>query len=92
MRKIHLTAPFRRDLKKIKRSKELNPDELDAAVALLAGDSPLPEHYCDHPLVGEWRRIKARDCHIAPDILLIYAKPPGELRLLRLGSHSELFK
>jgi len=32
-----------------------------------------------------------RDCHIKPDLVLIYQKPDGEtLRLVRLGSHSEL--
>jgi mRNA interferase YafQ len=34
-----------------------------------------------------------RDCHLWPDLLLIYGKPsPDVLRLVRLGSHSELFE
>ncbi|MDR2030740.1 MAG: type II toxin-antitoxin system YafQ family toxin, partial [Azoarcus sp.] len=33
-----------------------------------------------------------RECHVLPDLLLIYRKPaPDTLRLARLGSHSELF-
>jgi len=33
-----------------------------------------------------------RECHLRPDLLLIYRKPnPETLQLVRLGSHSELF-
>ena len=32
-----------------------------------------------------------RDCHVKPDLVLIYEKPDDDtLRLVRLGSHSEL--
>ncbi|HHX4257431.1 TPA: type II toxin-antitoxin system mRNA interferase toxin, RelE/StbE family [Legionella anisa] len=32
-----------------------------------------------------------RDCHIKPDLILIYRKPDiNTLQLVRLGSHSEL--
>lgn len=43
----------------------------------------------DHVLSGNWAAV--RECHIKPDLLLIYEKPEGLLRLIRLGSHSELF-
>ena len=43
----------------------------------------------DHALTGNWRDY--RDCHIKPDLVLIYQKPESDiLRLVRLGSHSEL--
>jgi mRNA interferase YafQ len=43
----------------------------------------------DHPLAGEWDDF--RDCHVRPDLVLIYRKPDAEtLELVRLGSHSEL--
>jgi mRNA interferase YafQ len=59
------------------------------AVNLLAADVPLPQRYVDHPLAGEW--ADHRDCHIRPDLVLIYRKPdPDSLELVRLGSHSEL--
>ena len=59
-------------------------------LALLAADQPLPEKNRDHALSGEWKGY--RDCHLKPDLLLVYAKPDAEtLRLVRLGSHSELF-
>jgi mRNA interferase YafQ len=59
------------------------------AVKMLAADMPLPRRYFDHALAGEWRDF--RDCHIRPDLVLIYRKPDGQsLELVRLGSHSEL--
>jgi len=56
---------------------------------MLASDAPLPPRFFDHALAGEWS--DHRDCHIRPDLVLIYRKPDGEtLDLVRLGSHSEL--
>jgi mRNA interferase YafQ len=55
----------------------------------LAADAPLAERDRDHPLSGDWAGF--RDCHIKPDLVLIYAKPDADtLRLVRLGSHSAL--
>jgi mRNA interferase YafQ len=52
-------------------------------------DQALAERFRDHPLSGEWAGF--RDCHVKPDLVLIYEKPDDEtLRLVRLGSHSEL--
>lgn len=60
-----------------------------AAISLLVTDSPLPEKFRDHPLTGEW--TDHRDCHIKPDLVLIYRIPNADsLELVRLGSHSEL--
>ncbi len=58
-------------------------------VNLLAVDTPLPRRNFDHRLSGEWN--DHRDCHIRPDLILLYRKPDDEsLELVRLGSHSEL--
>jgi mRNA interferase YafQ len=63
--------------------------DLLAVVSLLAADASLPDRFRDHPLTGEW--IDHRDCHIKPDLILIYRVPNAEaLELVRLGSHSEL--
>lgn len=62
---------------------------LREAVSVLADDQPLPDRYHDHMLVGPW--VGHRDCHIRPDLVLIYRKPDDDtLELVRLGSHSEL--
>ncbi|MBB3105380.1 type II toxin-antitoxin system YafQ family toxin [Azomonas macrocytogenes] len=58
-------------------------------VELLANDKSLEPRHRDHPLTGDWK--DHRDCHIKPDLVLIYRKPDaGRLQLVRLGSHSEL--
>jgi mRNA interferase YafQ len=62
---------------------------LSEAFKLLAADSSLPERHHDHPLTGDWK--DHRDCHIKPDLVVIYRTPDAEvLQLVRLGSHSEL--
>ena len=60
-----------------------------ALIALLATDTPLPAKYVDDPLRGAWKDF--RDCHVKPDVVLIYRKVGADvLQLTRLGSHSEL--
>ncbi len=64
-------------------------NELVAVLQLLAADESLAEKHRDHPLTGDW--ANHRDCHIRPDLVLIYQKPnESTLRLVRPGSHSEL--
>lgn len=63
---------------------------LPEILKLLLVDEPLPENNRDHALSGDWTGY--RECHVKPDLLLIYRKPDANtLRLARLGSHSELF-
>ena len=58
-------------------------------VTALASDQPLADKYRDHALTGDWK--DHRDCHIKPDLVLIYRKPDEDvLQLVRLGSHSEM--
>ncbi len=91
MREIRFTGRFKRDYKREKsgRQRKTVDTNLMEAVNLLAADESLPRHYFDHPLSGDW--ADHRDCHIKPDLILIYRKPDEEnLDLVRLGSHSEL--
>ena len=62
---------------------------LEEVVKCLVNDIPLDQRYRDHALSGNWR--DHRDCHLAPDLVLIY-RLTGEdgLQLVRLGSHSNL--
>ena len=91
MRSVRHTGQFRRDYRREKsgrHGRRLDPALLEI-VGILAEDLPLPRRYFDHPLSGEWS--DHRDCHIRPDLILIYRKPDDEsLELVRLGSHSEL--
>jgi mRNA interferase YafQ len=91
MRTTDPTGRFRRDLKREMRGKyaQVIIDELDDLILLLAADAPIPTRHRDHALTGEWK--DHRDCHVKPDLVLIYRKPDDEtLQLVRLGSHSEL--
>ncbi len=91
MRKIERTGQFKRDFKReakgVNRAVLIRP--FGVIVAALANDEPLSEKHRDHALTGEWK--DHRDCHIRPDLVLIYRKPdPSTLQFVRLGSHSEL--
>jgi len=92
MRTIEWSSPFRRDYKRQAKGRHRGALDTDllAVLALLADDQPLGPQLRDHALIGDW--VGYRECHIRPDLLLIYRKPDAStLRLARLGSHSELF-
>ena len=91
MRTVKYTKRFQRDYKR--EQSGIHGKRLDAllmeVVNLLAADAPLQPRNRDHALSGEWS--DCRDCHLRPDLVLIYRKPDGDsLELVRLGSHSEL--
>jgi mRNA interferase YafQ len=89
MRTIRFTTRFQRDYKRVLRGLPSLQEELRPVIDQLAADSLLPPRNRDHPLKGEW--LGFRDCHIRPDLVLIYRKfDPQMLELNRLGSHSEL--
>ena len=81
---------FKKDFKKIKK-RGYDISRLEKIVELLANDVPLPEQFKDHNLSGNYNGF--RECHIAPDWLLIYQVNNNELVLVlsRTGSHSDLF-
>ncbi len=91
MRRIEFTSAFKRDYKRESKGKHRSTLEgkLADTIQALAKDETLADHYRDHSLIGEWS--DHRDCHIKPDLVLIYRKPDAErMQLVRLGSHSEL--
>jgi mRNA interferase YafQ len=92
MRAIDRSSAFRRDYKREARGQHRATldDDLVPVLAALANDRPLEPRHRDHDLSGEWSGY--RECHVKPDLLLIYRKTDQDLlRLARLGSHSELF-
>ncbi len=91
MREIERTSRFKRDYKREAKGRHRSSldESMVAVLRSLVADMPLPERYRDHALTGNWSGY--RDCHIKPDLVLIYEKPDADtLRLIRLGSHSEL--
>jgi mRNA interferase YafQ len=91
VRTIKQTGQFKRDLKREAKGKHRGTleDALMPVLADLAADEPLEPRHCDHELTGDWKDY--RDCHVKPNLVLIYRKQGAEILLLvRLGSHSEL--
>ena len=91
MRGIERTGQFKRDFKRESKGRHRSSFSADLSelLKLLANDEKLPERYQDHPLSGDWS--DHRDCHLKPDLVLIYRRPDDEtLQLVRVGSHSEL--
>lgn len=87
--KIHLTKSFKKDAKSLSsEDRKLTMELIDK----LANDEILESRHKDHALSGNLQGF--RECHIKPDLLLIYEKHNDILQLdaLRVGSHSKLFK
>ncbi len=59
-------------------------------IALLLEDKTLPAESRDHMLKGEWQGY--REFHLGGDMLLIYLLNEESLILVRIGTHSQLFK
>jgi mRNA interferase YafQ len=92
MRKIERPGSFKRDYKAEAKGqhKAILDGALVPVIQLLVDDQVLAPRYRDHDLTGDWAGF--RECHIRPDLLLIYRKLGDDILILaRLGSHSELF-
>jgi mRNA interferase YafQ len=90
-RTIEYTSRFKRDFRREQKGahREILEGDFIVIIEMLANDEPLAEKHRDHALTGQWK--DHRDCHIRPDLILIYRKPDDDtLQLVRLGSHSEL--
>lgn len=89
-RDIVWTSKFKKDYKTIMK-RNLDMSLLDTAIRILASGAPLPPHYNDHSLSGNFKGF--RECHISPDWLLIYCIEDNDLVLVlsRTGTHSDLF-
>ncbi len=84
------TSQFKKDYKlAMKRHRDIGL--LDDIVRRLAAGESLPESNRDHALTGGW--LGHRECHVAPDWLLIYRMEEDllVLTLSRTGTHSDLF-
>lgn len=89
MKALDRTTKFRRDLKREMKTDSGIQELLKPVISDLLGGKALPEKMKDHPLSGDWK--DHRDCHVKPDLVLIYKTDDEAVTLVRLGSHSELF-
>ena len=85
-----LTRKFKKSLKLAKK-RGLDLNLLEKVITSLQNNIPLEEKYRDHELRGKYKGF--RECHIAPDWLLIYMKEEDVLvlTLIETGTHSDLF-
>ena len=80
---------FKKDFKKARRLPLPDLKKIFEVISNLEQEVTLDVKYKDHDLSGNWSNF--RECHIKPDLLLIYKTSNNELQLARTGSHSELF-
>lgn len=89
MNLLVLTSQFKKDLKRYKKKPEVI-DKLDDILNRLSNNEPLPAANRPHRLTGNYRGYM--ECHVESDTLLIWwDKEAGIIKLVRFGSHSELF-
>ena len=86
--KIYLTSAFKKDAKTLSEEDKARTIKI---INRLANGELLEPKYCDHQLSGKLKNY--RDCHIKPDLVLIYKieKDILQLSAFRIGSHSKLF-
>lgn len=89
MNTLKFTSQFKKDLKRYKHKPEVI-GKLEELLKLLACGLPIPEENRPHMLTGNYRDYM--ECHVESDTLLIWwDKEKGIIKLIRFGSHSELF-
>ena len=92
MREVEYTSRFKKEYKRVKK----NPDHknldflLREVIIILQRDEILSPNFQSHKLKGKYNQFE--ECHLKPDLLLVYLKIDNKLKLIRIGSHSELFK
>lgn len=86
---VRHSKQFKKDVRKLQRS-GFDINNLKQVVYQLENDATLDKHLKDHALKGNLKG--KRECHVAPDWLLLYEKDKRELRLLLLktGSHKHV--
>ncbi len=89
MLEIELKKKFTKDLKKHILNQKIELEVFDLVVENLRNQIPLDKRFKDHALVGEYKGC--RECHIKPDVLLVYRIQNNVLTLVRLGSNRKLF-
>ena len=83
------TKKFKRSFKKLRLKDSDEAIYIDVVSKLLNG-IPLDKKFKDHLLKGNPEQY--RECHLKPDLLLIYRFYRDEVQLIDIGSHSELFE
>jgi mRNA interferase YafQ len=89
MKRIITTGKFKKDFKRY-RNKPDRIEKLYKVLDMLKEDMDIPQEYNPHKLTGNYNGYM--ECHIENDLLLILIDAEKDIiKLVRLGSHSELF-
>jgi len=86
---LEYSNQFKKDFKKITKMPIPDIIEIGNVISTLQKGLTLDAKYVDHSLIGNWNEF--RDCHVKPDLVLIYRIHKNALQLARIGSHSDLF-
>ncbi len=91
MYRLKVHKQFLKDFKKV-RLNQSNTEKLFHFISCLISGTTMPPEAKDHALLGEWE--DTREFHISGDLLVIYRKDDNlkEIQLLRIGTHSQLFR
>ena len=90
MRVLKLTGQFKKDLKRYKHNAPMLED-LERVLRQLKQKGKVDEKHLPHSLTGTSNGYM--ECHVPSDFLLIWiAEEENVIKLVRLGSHSELFR
>jgi mRNA interferase YafQ len=81
------TTRFKQDVERQKKRGK-DTDKLRAIIKSLCHHRPPDLKHRDHALTGDWKG--GRDCHVEPDLVLIYKRDDDTLILGRTGTHSDL--
>ena len=87
---LKITSQFKKDLKRL-QNKPSKIKHLKEVLQILKSTGSLPEKYKPHRLIGDYAGFM--ECHVESDLLLLWVDPQENIiKLVRLGSHSELFR
>lgn len=79
---------FKKDYKRVKAQGKDIQTLLDI-MDRLQNEETLEASFVDHDLKGNWKGY--RECHLAPNWLLVYTVEEDTISFARTGSHSEIF-
>ena len=90
MKTLRFSSQFKKDAKRF-RNQPIKMAKVLEILQMLRDDIPIPKQFKPHLLTGEYKGCM--ECHIENDFLLIWIDElQNQIGVLRLGSHSELFK
>ena len=88
MKQVFYSKQFKKDIARIqKRGQRMS--RVKEILTILMNGKKLPFACRDHKLTGDY--VGHRDCHVEPDLVMIYKTDANDLYLERIGSHADLF-